>query len=86
MWTAYIFAGLALVSLPAAIASGNLLVIVAWTAQTFLQLVLLPILLVGSDAQSRRIEAIIIDTHQLAVAEHEQTRELVAELHQRLSG
>ncbi|MBS2548373.1 hypothetical protein KGQ19_16020 [Catenulispora sp. NL8] len=47
MWCAYVFAALALVSLPAALASGDLLVIVGWAAQTFLQLVLLSVILLG---------------------------------------
>ena len=47
MWAAYIFAGIALISLPAAIRTGDSLVIVAWVAQTFLQLVLLSIIMVG---------------------------------------
>ena len=42
MWCAYAFALLALVSLPAAIHSRDPIIIVAWVAQTFLQLVLLP--------------------------------------------
>src|SRR5437868_15404897 len=49
MWTAYVFAVLALVSLPAALASHDVIIIVAWTAQTFLQLVLLPIIIVGQN-------------------------------------
>lgn len=53
MWAAYAFAALAIISLPAAIASGSTLVIVSWIAQTFLQLVLLPIILVGQNIQSR---------------------------------
>jgi hypothetical protein len=61
MWTAYLFACLALVSLPAAIASRSTIVIVAWIAQTFLQLVLLPIIIVGqnviSTSQDARAEA-----------------------------
>lgn len=52
MWCAYIFSALALISLPAAIASHNSLVIVAWIAQTFLQLVLLPIIIVGQNVQA----------------------------------
>jgi len=44
MWCAYIFALIALVSFPAAIRSHNPLIIVTWIAQTFLQLVLLPII------------------------------------------
>jgi hypothetical protein len=61
MWCAYLFAGIALFSLPAAIRTGETLIIVGWLAQTFLQLVLLPILLVGSRVlaagQERQAEA-----------------------------
>jgi hypothetical protein len=49
MLCAYIFAGIALVSLPAAIQSGQLIVIISWIAQTFLQLVLLSIIIVGQN-------------------------------------
>src|ERR1700686_1465943 len=61
MWCAYAFAALALVSLPAAIISGNPGVIVSWLSQTFLQLVLLSIIIVGqqvlAEAQDQRVEA-----------------------------
>lgn len=56
MWCAYIFAGIALISLPAAISSENVLVIVSWIAQTFLQLVLLSIIMVGQNIQSAQSE------------------------------
>jgi hypothetical protein len=49
MWCAYLFAVLALVSLPAAIASHNPVIIVSWISQTFLQLVLLSIIIVGQN-------------------------------------
>jgi hypothetical protein len=52
MWAAYIFTLLALISLPAAIQSGDKIIIVAWIAQTFLQLVLLPVIIVGQNLQS----------------------------------
>jgi hypothetical protein len=52
MWAAYIFTVLALISLPGAVSSGNTVIIVAWIAQTFLQLVLLPIIIVGQNVQS----------------------------------
>lgn len=51
MWAAYIFTILALISFPPAIASGNTIIIVAWIAQTFLQLVLLPVIIVGQNIQ-----------------------------------
>ncbi len=52
MACAYVFAAIALISLPAAITSGEVIVIVAWIAQTFLQLVLLSIIMVGQTVQS----------------------------------
>src|SRR5438309_6963182 len=52
MWCAYLFAALSLISLPAAILSGNVIVIVAWIAQTFFQLVLLPVIIVGQNIQA----------------------------------
>ena len=61
MWAAYAFFALTLVSLPAALASGNALVIVSWIAQTFLQLVLLPIIIVGQNLQAAETEKRAID-------------------------
>jgi hypothetical protein len=52
MTCAYLFAIIALISLPAALATGQLIVIVAWIAQTFLQLVLLSIIMVGQKLQA----------------------------------
>ena len=53
MWAAYLFTLLALVSLPAAVQSHDRIIIVAWVAQTFLQLVLLPVIIVGQNVQAR---------------------------------
>jgi len=52
MRCAYIFTAIALISLPAALRSGNTIVIVSWIAQTFLQLVLLSIIIVGQNIQA----------------------------------
>ena len=57
MWCAYIFAGIALISLPSAIATRSLLAIVSWVAQTFLQLVLLSIILFGQKLASEAADA-----------------------------
>ena len=43
---------MALVSLSAAVKTHNKIIIVAWVAQTFLQLVLLPIIIVCQNAQA----------------------------------
>jgi hypothetical protein len=60
MWCAYAFFGLALLGLPAALHPGGE-GIIAWIAQTFLQLVLLSIIIVGqnilSAAADKRSEA-----------------------------
>src|SRR4051794_36748900 len=48
MWCAYAFAALALISLPDAIDAGRS-ALVSWIAQTFLQLVLLSIIIVGQN-------------------------------------
>jgi hypothetical protein len=52
MWCAYAFAALALVSLPSAIASGSAVTLVSWISQTFLQLVLLSVIIVGQNVQA----------------------------------
>jgi hypothetical protein len=53
MWCAYLFGAIALLSLPSAITSGNLVLIVAWISSNFLQLVLLPVIIVGQNIQAR---------------------------------
>ena len=68
MWAAYLFIAIALVSLPAAIASQDTLVMVAWIAQTFLQLVLLPIIIVGQNIQAKAADERAIATYQDADA------------------
>ena len=52
MWAAYLFTIVAMISLPSAIRSGDKIIIVGWIAQTFLQLVLLPVIIVGQNLQS----------------------------------
>ncbi len=55
MWCAMAFTVLALISLPAAIHAGTATT-VSWIAQTFLQLVLLSIIMVGQNLQTRHSE------------------------------
>ena len=75
MWCAYIFAAIALISLPTAIKSGDTIVIVSWIAQTFLQLVLLSIIMVGQNVQSKSVEQKIDETHFASLAEFELAKE-----------
>jgi hypothetical protein len=56
MWCAYLFAAIALVGLKPALAPGGE-GIVAWIAQTFLQLVLLSVIMVGQNVQSLAADA-----------------------------
>ena len=56
MWCAIVFTLLALVSLPDAI-SGGKATLISWIAQTFLQLVLLSVIMVGQNLQNKHSEA-----------------------------
>jgi hypothetical protein len=75
MWCAYIFAALALISLPAALRTGDVVVIIAWIAQTFLQLVLLSIIMVGQQVSSASVEEMIKETHEASLSEFELAKE-----------
>jgi hypothetical protein len=89
MWCAYAFAILALISLPEAIKAGTA-ALIAWIAQTFLQLVLLSIIMVGqkvaaaaSDKQAYQTyedaEALLTisnDIHQLIRTNDELTEQI----------
>ena len=52
MWCAYAFGVLALIALPSA-AGGGLLALIQWLSQTFIQLVMLSVIMVGQNIQSR---------------------------------
>ncbi len=75
MWCAYAFAIIALISLPSALKSGSVLVIVSWLAQTFLQLVLLSIIMVGQNVGSKSVEQKINETHAASLGEFELAKE-----------
>jgi hypothetical protein len=68
MWCAYLFTLLALVSLPTVLGTHDKLVIVAWIAQTFLQLVLLPIIIVRQNVQAAAADKRAEDTYKDAEA------------------
>jgi len=75
MWCAYAFAAIALISLPNAIKTGDTVVIIAWIAQTFLQLVLLSIIMVGQSVQAESVEQKINETHEASLGEFELAKE-----------
>lgn len=80
MWCAYLFAAIAFVSLPAALGTGQLIVIIAWVAQTFLQLVLLSIIIVGQNVQSAASDKRAEDTYRDAEAVLEEAKKIQAHL------
>jgi len=67
MWCAYAFAGLALISLPQAVRGGTA-TLIAWIAQTFLQLVLLSIIMVGQKVASEKSDRQLEQTYKDAEA------------------
>jgi hypothetical protein len=75
MYCAYVFSLIALVALPAAIEQGSPTVLVNWLSSNFLQLVLLPIIMVGqnviSTAQDARAEA----DHETLTALHQMNKQ-----------
>ena len=87
MWCAYVFAALALVSLPDAIRAGRPAMI-TWVAQTFLQLVLLSIIIVGQNvlaaASDKRAQATYEDADAilhtaLQLQQHLEAQDIVIE-------
>jgi len=67
MWCAYIFAAIALVSLPEAI-KGGIAPLIAWIAQTFLQLVLLSVIMVGQKVAAAASDKQALQTYNDAEA------------------
>lgn len=87
MTCAYIFALLALISLPEALKGGTATTI-AWIAQTFLQLVLLSIIMVGQKVAASASDKQALQTYKDAEAILELTDEvhrLVKEVHEKVS-
>lgn len=81
MWCAYLFTVIALVSAPSAFKSGNSLIMIAWIAQTFLQLVLLPIIIVGQNVQAAAADARSQATYDDASAILEEAKQIQAHLY-----
>ena len=75
MWCAYIFSLLALVALPSAIKQGTYFVVV-WMSSSFLQLVLLPIIIVGQNIQAAAADRRAEDTYKDAEAVLKESEEI----------
>ncbi len=67
MWAAYLFVFLALYGLPQALRSGASATVL-WTSSEFIQLVLLPIIIVGQNIQAKASDARAEDTYKDAEA------------------
>lgn len=67
MWCAYAFALIAFISLPEAFHAGTS-ALIAWIAQTFLQLVLLSIIMVGQKVEGAAADTRADDTYKDAEA------------------
>jgi hypothetical protein len=64
MWAFWVFNGIALVSLPSAIHTGQLTVIINWISSNWIQLILLPALMVGQNLQNVAADARSAKTFQ----------------------
>jgi len=78
MWAAYAFAAIALISLPDNIHSTQTLIL--WISSSFLQLVLLPIIIVGQNIQARAADKRAEATYDDAVAVLEEAKSIQAHL------
>lgn len=77
MIAAFVFTGLALISLPAALHTHDRIIIVAWVAQTFLQLVLLPIIMVGQNIQGRHAEILADEEYRTTKSTYRDLEHLI---------
>ena len=75
MWAAYVFTVLALFALPSAINQGTYFVVV-WLSSSFLQLVLLPIIIVGQNIQAAAADKRSEDTYKDAEAVLKEAEEI----------
>jgi hypothetical protein len=90
MWAAYIFALLAFVSLPDTLDQAGIhlgftlgagtILLVAWISQAFLQLVLLPIIIVGQNIQARAADKRSESTYKDAEAVLHEAMQIQAHL------
>ncbi|MGH9083444.1 MAG: hypothetical protein ACRDY3_05280 [Acidimicrobiales bacterium] len=78
MWAAYVFAAIALISLPDNIHSTQLLIL--WISSSFLQLVLLPVIIVGQNIQAKAADARAEATYDDAAAVLEEAKQIQAHL------
>lgn len=79
MWCAYAFACLALLALPQA-AGGGSLALIQWVSQTFIQLVMLSVIMVGQNILSRASDKRAEMTYKDADATFHESEQIQAHL------
>jgi hypothetical protein len=79
MWCAYLFTLIALVALPDAVKQGTYFIVV-WLSSSFLQLVLLPIIIVGQNIQAKAADKRAEETYQDAEAVLQEATQIQAHL------
>jgi hypothetical protein len=77
MYCAYAFTLIALVALPAAIQQGSPTVLVNWLSSNFLQLVLLPIIIVGQNVISATQDVRAEADHETLTALHQMSKQQI---------
>jgi uncharacterized membrane protein len=75
MWCAYVFTIIALFALPSAIKQGTYFIVV-WLSSSFLQLVLLPIIIVGQNIQAATADKRAEETYKDAEAVLKEAEEI----------
>lgn len=68
MWCAYLFTAISFISFWPAVTSRNLVTIIGWLSSNFLQLVLLPVIIVGQNLQAKASDGRAASTYQDAEA------------------
>ena len=80
MWCAYAFAVLAFVALPSALSSGRLLDLIQWISQTFIQLVMLSVIMVGQNILGKSADKRAEMTYKDADATFHEAEQIQAHL------
>ena len=80
MWCAYAFGALALVALPSALSGGRLLDLIQWISQTFIQLVMLSVIMVCQNILGRASDKRADMTYKDADATFHESEEIQAHL------
>jgi hypothetical protein len=79
MWCAYVFATLAFIALPSAL-GGGVLPLIQWVSQTFIQLVMLSVIMVGQNILSRAADKRADMTYKDAEAIFHEAQQIQAHL------